>query len=741
MLAKKDWHCRIMCLSDSILVCWDGPDVFYLLRLPPQPSYPLDFISRLCVGPALLPARVLDNIAKHVIWDWTYKYIYSMWICICLSLFIQWSYHRDCSFAKRLKGISGLMEWAGGSTLAWASCTRTCFYGESRVSYFRGQGACHILLRQLVTGISLRGGRFEHCGVGKNKCSELCCRGISPLTGVFWSIKWRPFTLVAERLARQVVPGGPILSDWAHCLEIASMSTSTTPDPGGLGTSIPNQLAMLVPTFDPAKDDLKTFTQKIELLTTAWPDNRYGELATRIILLNCSGSAFQKLQLNREDLTKNEKKSVTKIIEILGGTWGQVDLERKYESAEKALYHCIQKQDESNDSYLARADILWTEVLAKGMKLEELQSYITLRGSSLTPEDKKRVVVERHSTGGSVLTMKRVSKAIRMLGAGFFHGVTGQRRSKTRIYDATAMVTEDDDTYEGASWDPTMMTSEEHVAEDDDLMEALIADGDSDATFISVSEGAANELLQSDAELAGCYTAYLEARRRLTEKAKFRGFWPVSKPKGKGKGVKGKFGKNNFKGNPRKSLAHRIMNSTCRRCGQVGHWRAECPLNQGGNSSASSTAATSTAVSSVPQFSHEVDSLPLEFLNLSEVDLKSIDASSPGFKESFVLMGINQEREYKSPYQISHVNPTGNRSKLRECYHRIVEANPTTGKCNHHLRAILRNKLSEACHEPRFKGISPVVCHDETIMLASSCSHGTKGVLDTGATKTVVGEP
>ncbi len=129
------------------------------------------------------------------------------------------------------------------------------------------------------------------------------------------------------------------------------MATASSPDPGGLGTTVPNQLAMLVPTFDPAKDDLKTFTQKIELLTTAWPDNRYGELATRIIL-NCSGSAFQKLQWNRDEVTKNEN------IEILGGTGPQIDLERKYESAEKALFHCIQKQDESNDSYLARADIL-----------------------------------------------------------------------------------------------------------------------------------------------------------------------------------------------------------------------------------------------------------------------------------------------------------------------------------------------------------------------------------------------
>ena len=181
---------------------------------------------------------------------------------------------------------------------------------------------------------------------------------------------------------------------------------------GSTGSAlVPNNLAILVPSFDPSKDDLKIYTQKVQLLTTAWPENRYGELATRLIL-GCSGSAFQKLQLNQTELTKNGKKSVLRIREILGGTWGQIDLECKYECAEKALYHCVQKQDESNDSYLARADILWTEVLTKGIKLEELQAYITLMGSGLSPEDKKRVVLESRSSGNSALNLKKVAEAM-----------------------------------------------------------------------------------------------------------------------------------------------------------------------------------------------------------------------------------------------------------------------------------------------------------------------------------------
>ena len=51
---------------------------------------------------------------------------------------------------------------------------------------------------------------------------------------------------------------------------------------------------------------------------------------------------------------------------------------------------------------------------------------------------------------------------------------------------------------------------------------------------------AATELLQEDNELASAYSAYTEARRRLTEKFKNRGFWSTSKSSftaSKGKGI------------------------------------------------------------------------------------------------------------------------------------------------------------------------------------------------------------
>ena len=86
---------------------------------------------------------------------------------------------------------------------------------------------------------------------------------------------------------------------------------------------------------------------------------------------------------------------------------------------------------------------------------------------------------------------------------------TGQR-----LYDAsTTMFTEDDDLQsEQHSWEATMITQDESVIDDEEALDVL---------------------LQTDSELASCYTAYLDARKRLAGKARFRRFWPLSKTKGK----------------------------------------------------------------------------------------------------------------------------------------------------------------------------------------------------------------
>ena len=139
--------------------------------------------------------------------------------------------------------------------------------------------------------------------------------------------------------------------------------------------NVPKELASLVPGFDPATDNVEIWTSKVELLLSTWPTDKINELATRLIL-GCKGTAYQKLQLLRSEVLTGNGKGIQRLVEIVGGTWGQIPLEKKFELAERALHRGSQKADETSDSYLSRSDVVWTELLTKKVDLKELQAYI-----------------------------------------------------------------------------------------------------------------------------------------------------------------------------------------------------------------------------------------------------------------------------------------------------------------------------------------------------------------------------
>ena len=82
------------------------------------------------------------------------------------------------------------------------------------------------------------------------------------------------------------------------------------------------------------------------------------------------------------------------MVEALGGQWGKFATEEKLALFEKALYLTSQTGDESNDSYLARHDLAFEDLISKGITLEEVQAYVLIRQSQLPAEDRKRIVVE-----------------------------------------------------------------------------------------------------------------------------------------------------------------------------------------------------------------------------------------------------------------------------------------------------------------------------------------------------------
>ena len=141
--------------------------------------------------------------------------------------------------------------------------------------------------------------------------------------------------------------------------------------------------------------------------------------------------------------------------------------------------------------------------------------------------------------------------------------MTGSKKIKGKTYDQAALVAEGSDLDDGQPV-LAMDTTEDYLSEGD-MVETFLTEGDEDAVLITDFEGAATDWMQNNEELAAALNAYTDARRRLGEKARHRGFWPVqgksfSKGRGKpysSKGVKGKF---QGKGS-RKTLQQRILES------------------------------------------------------------------------------------------------------------------------------------------------------------------------------------
>ena len=149
-------------------------------------------------------------------------------------------------------------------------------------------------------------------------------------------------------------------------------------------------------------------------------------------------------------------------------------------------------------------------------------------------------------------------------------------------------------------------------------------------------------MLQGDSDLAATYNAYADARRRLSDRFKHRGFWPVGQGKGSGKSSASKGKGKYFNKVSKKSLQQRILESHCRLCGRKGHWRAECPDRTRSNASTGSTnTSAAMTVSAVSQSMEESDALPMEFMQLPMVHEETLDV--PSWQEIHVVVSSMEE--------------------------------------------------------------------------------------------------
>eukprot|EP00439_Symbiodinium_sp_Y106_P021379 s9931_g2.t1 len=384
---------------------------------------------------------------------------------------------------------------------------------------------------------------------------------------------------------------------------------------GGLG-HLPWQQ---IPRFIPGTTNVDEYAKRLEFLKELWPVEHLALLGPRAAL-QVEGAAFQKVSRIAPDKLKGND-GVKLLVESLGGSWGRSSVEDKYYYFEQAIFQTCQKHDESNDSYIARHDAHFEELIAKGVKLEEIRAYLLLRHSQLSAEDKKRVVIEAKGK----LDYDSTVKAVKLLGSKFFGELQNRGSS------SGGRQTERNKVYEINFADDDQEEAEVHYAadSDDDSLVALLAEqGDEDAVYVTEFEEQIIEAVQ-DSSLAPVFSAYQEARQRLRDKAKARGFWP----KGRGKSSKGKTGrKGSGKGGARhRTLADRIANSTCRICGLAGHWKRECPQREG-NSRTEVTNFTQMAMNdnNLPEILH---TLPDDACDFEMNEGQARTWSKPGHKD------------------------------------------------------------------------------------------------------------
>ena len=205
-------------------------------------------------------------------------------------------------------------------------------------------------------------------------------------------------------------------------------------------------------------------------------------------------------------------------------------------------------------------------------------------------------------------------------------------------------------------------------------------------------------------------------------------FSRLGKGKGKSSGESGKGRSGKGMSRDRKPLSQRILRSQCRRCFQFGHWKDECPLKSqdGASSVAASSPAPSSSFTGMATM-NVPDSLPLEFLNLQEFGETGLDVIDEAprcetiVSEVFVCEGVTTQGV--NGFLGNNIDKSCN---VTMALHRL-----------RHSRVMKhQNDLKEIRSCDRIDPSGEAKVFSASGDLSSRASFG---ILETGATKTVIG--
>ena len=322
-----------------------------------------------------------------------------------------------------------------------------------------------------------------------------------------------------------------------------------------------------LPSFDPSTDDIREFSQKARFLHGVFPAKDKSNLAPRLAM-QCKGTAWNQVRMLDPSKLIQADTGVEYLLEALSA-WEETSELKTFELFEKALYKVVQRPDEASHSYALRLRTAFAD-LSEKVTIKEMQAFVLLRQSALNNEDKKRVLT---MAGGS-FDLKTVEQAMRTLSTKVLFS-TGE--TKKKIYTTNFAEQEEGSSIHAEEDGGFHSTYHVNVEEEDILttehIEHLAHMGDEDALTVMQFE----EMMQEIPDLQEALVTYQEARAKINDRKRSRGFWPN---KGKGKSFFRGGRKGGTKSGKEELLA-KISRTHCKVCGERGHWKAECPKREG----------------------------------------------------------------------------------------------------------------------------------------------------------------
>ena len=209
---------------------------------------------------------------------------------------------------------------------------------------------------------------------------------------------------------------------------------------------------------------------------------------------------------------------------------------------------------------------------------------------------------------------------------------------------------------------------------------------------------------------------------------------------------------------PRRSLQDRILNSFCRQCGRKGHWRAECPYRQGSTTGSSGTGGSQPSSGSAPTSTVTVDQaddmMPLEFMMIPETPEPALDVPLPCYVNE-CMGGKGYQTSFWSRSHGESNKDNGDRGIVPLTAMQRVQAWSLRNECNPDTAREIRPTADLSltalvkARVHRLRSNHPTMCPKSSRCTENASDHaqehvcfasqGPCGVLDLGASKTVIG--